>query len=262
MSSCEVAWYRLSTGAKGEIMGKKANKRTVEIVAILDRSGSMSSLIEETITGYNAFIKEQKEVGPAKVTLAIFDDRYDVLYERNDINEVPKLTNVAFYARGMTALRDAVGKTIQTVHGGQRNGETQDKTLVFIVTDGYENASTEYSHDDLKKLVNKRTKKGWEFFFMGADIDAFDQGGNIGVTRQNIVKTPKTKTGVLQSYKAVSSTANLYRGGGSVSPAYTMEDMFDDSGTEDSTATGDEITPGSSTASWSDLPTYTDDEEE
>ena len=243
-------------------MGKKANKNTVEIVAILDRSGSMSSLIEETITGYNAFIKEQKEVGPAKVTLAIFDDRYDVLYDRIDINEVPKLTKVDFYARGMTALRDAVGKTIQTVHGGQRNGETPDKTLVFIVTDGYENASTEYTHDDIKKLVKKRTKKGWEFFFMGADIDAFNQGGNIGVTRQNIVKTPKTKTGVLQSYKAVSNTANLYRGGGSVSASFSMKDMFDESGTEDSTATGDDIVPGSTTVSWSDLPTYTSDEEE
>ena len=107
-------------------MGKKANKKTVEIVGILDRSGSMSSLIEETITGYNAFIKEQREVGPAKVTLAIFDDRYDVLYNRLDIDEVPKLTKIDFYARGMTALRDAVGKTIQTVHGGQRNGETPD----------------------------------------------------------------------------------------------------------------------------------------
>jgi len=243
-------------------MGKKANKNTVEIVAILDRSGSMSSLIEETITGYNAFIKEQKEVGPAKVTLAIFDDRYDVLYGRIDINEVPKLTKVDFYARGMTALRDAVGKTIQTVHGGRRNGETPDKTLVFIVTDGYENASTEYTHDDIRKLVKKRTKKGWEFFFMGADIDAFDQGRNIGVTRQNIVKTPKTKTGVLQSYKAVSNTANLYRGGGSVSPSFSMKDMFDESGTEDNTATGDDIAPGSTTVSWSDLPTYTSDEEE
>ena len=97
---------------------------------------------------------------------------------------------------------------------------------------------------------------------MGAEIDAFNQGGNIGVITQNIVKTPKTKTGVLQSYKAVSNTANLYRGGGSVSPSFSMKDMFDESGTEDSMATGDEIAPGSTTVSWSDLPTYTSDEEE
>jgi uncharacterized protein YegL len=243
---------------KEKLMGKK----TVEIVGILDRSGSMGHLIEETITGYNAFIKEQREVGPAKVTLAIFDDQYEVLYDRLSINKVPKLTQADFYARGMTALRDAVGKTISTVRGSQKNGEKPDKTLVFIVTDGYENASSEYDHDDIKKMIKKRTKKGWEFFFMGADIDAFDQGGTIGVIHHNIVKTPKTKTGVLQSYKAVSNTANLYRGGGSMSASYTMEDMYNDSGDSPWTdaQTGDQ--PGDTSISWGDLPTYTSDEEE
>ncbi len=210
-------------------MGKTNNKKTVEIVGILDRSGSMGNLTKETITGYNSFIKEQRKVGPAKVTLAIFDDRYDILYDRLDIKKVPKLTKRDFFARGMTALRDAVGKTINTVRESQKNGSKPDKTLVFIVTDGYENASSEFTHKDIQKLVRKSTKKGWEFFFMGADIDAFDQGANIGIPTANIVNTEKTTSSVFQSYAAVSNTANLYREGGSLSVSLTMEDMYDNS---------------------------------
>ena len=228
-------------------------KKSVEIIGILDRSGSMHDLIDETISGYNAFIKEQREVGPAKVTLAIFDDRYDVLYESLDIAEVPKLTSREFNARGMTALRDAVGKTINVVKGNQKNGKKPDKTLVFIMTDGYENDSKEFTHRDIQKLIKKRTKKGWEFFFMGADIDAFAQGGIIGVANINIVNTSKTKSSVQQSFKTVSDTADLYRSGGSVNVSHTMEDMYNDAAAK----------PGDTSTSWSGSPaTSTDDTED
>ncbi len=204
-------------------------KKLVEIVGILDRSGSMSNLIDETITGYNAFIKEQKKLGPAKVTLAIFDDRYDLLYQGLDIKEVPKLTNADFYARGMTALRDAVGKTINAVNGGHKKNSRPDKTLVFIMTDGYENNSSEYSQDEIKKLVKKCTKKrNWEFFFMGADIDAFEQGSHIGVNTVNTVKTTGDAKGVRRSFSAVGATASLYAGGGNLTSSLTMEDMYSD----------------------------------
>lgn len=255
-------------------MSKKTNnKKTVEIVGILDRSGSMSSLIDETITGYNAFIKEQREAGPAKVTLVIFDDQYDVLYSRVDINEVPKLTRADFYARGWTALRDAMGKTINTVHGQQKNGSKADNTLVFVVTDGYENASKEFSHGDIRRMVNRRAKKGWEFFFIGADIDAFDQGGAVGITTKNIAKSTSTPAGVAQAYATVSNTANLYRGGGMLNESYTMEDMYADSESDadrfGTSITWDPNNPldtldkiDTTTPSWRNLASYTPDEEE
>lgn len=252
-------------------MGKKASQKTVEIVGILDRSGSMARLIDETITGYNAFIREQREEGPAKVTLAIFDDRYDVLYSGIDIEDVPELTRRVFYERGMTALRDAIGRTITTVHGNQKNGERPDKTLVFIVTDGYENASKEYTHDAIKKLVKKRTKKGWEFFFIGADIDAFSQGHAVGIAKKNIVKTPKTKQAIAQSYAAASNTANRYRSGASMNDSYSMEDMYIDSAKDaerfmdkkkrsEPSGTESDRSETSTTDSWMDRPAYESEE--
>lgn len=201
-------------------------KNSVEIVGILDRSGSMHHLEASTISGYNEFIKKQQELGPGRVTLAIFDDQYDIVYESKSLKKVPVLTKSVYYARGMTALRDAVGRTITHVHERHKNGKQPDKTLVFIVTDGLENASTEYSQDQIKKMIERRKKDGWEFFFMGANIDSFDVGTNYGISQTHIANYAATKIGTENLYATASAASSSSRSGKSVSDSMSLSDLM------------------------------------
>lgn len=186
-------------------------KNITEIVCILDRSGSMTNLVDETITGYNAFIKEQQKEGPGKVTLVLFDDKYDIVYDGIMLHSVPELTDKVYYARGWTALRDAIGKTIN--HIRERHlldpavSEKPDKTIVFITTDGQENSSMEFTQDQIREMVDGCEKEGWIFFFMGANIDAFTVGVNMGFAAANIGQTKATKDGTQHAYMAMSSAA-------------------------------------------------------
>jgi uncharacterized protein YegL len=157
-----------------------------EIVAILDRSGSMEELTGDTIGGYNSFIKGQKEVpGEAFLTTVLFDDQYELLHDRVDIKKVKNLTKKQYWARGTTALLDALGKTINDIGLKLYNTpehERPSKVIFFIITDGLENASHEFTDDKIKQMVElQRNTYSWEFIFLGANMDAFSVATSMGI---------------------------------------------------------------------------------
>jgi uncharacterized protein YegL len=160
------------------------NQNLTEIVFILDRSGSMGGLENDTIGGFNGFVRKQSEAGQTSLTTVLFDNGYEILHNGIDAKNAV-LTNAEYFVRGTTALLDAVGKTINDV--GKRLNETHEdlrpgKVVFVITTDGLENASNEFSYDDVKRMITHQTEKyGWEFIFMGANIDAVQEGGRLGI---------------------------------------------------------------------------------
>lgn len=154
--------------------------KTTEVIFILDRSGSMSGLETDTIGGYNSILKQQREAeGDVNVTTVLFDDRYELLHNRESIRNVSDLTAKEYFVRGCTALVDAMGITISRFI--REIGD--EKVLFVITTDGYENASREYTADSVRKMIEKQQEKGWEFIFMGANIDAVSTGKQYGIAR-------------------------------------------------------------------------------
>ena len=151
-------------------------KDFVELVFILDRSGSMSGLEKETMSGFNRLIEQQKEVkGEAVVSTILFDDRFEVLHNRLNIQNVHQMTPEDYYVRGSTALLDAIGRSItkmRRVHKELAEELKPEKTIFFITTDGMENASKEFDYDKLKEYIDlQKEKYGWEFIFIGANIE-------------------------------------------------------------------------------------------
>jgi len=175
----------------------KAN--LVEIIVVLDRSGSMSTVRNDTIGGFNTFVNDQKvqAKGEVKLTLVQFDDQYEVNYNGRQIQEVPALTETTYIPRGMTALLDAVGKTINTV--GDRLAKTPEaerpSLVIFVtLTDGQENSSKEFKLDQIKSLIEHQTTKyNWQFVFLGADQNAF-QAASMGFTASNTYNYSNAKT--------------------------------------------------------------------
>ena len=161
-------------------------KNLTEIVFILDRSGSMAGLENDTIGGFNAMIEKQKqEPGEALVSTVLFDNESVVIHDRVDVQKVLPMTRNDYYVRGCTALLDAVGKAIHhigNVHKYAREEDRPEKTLFVITTDGMENASRQYTYDRLKaKIEKQKAKYGWEFLFLGANIDAAKEAARFGI---------------------------------------------------------------------------------
>lgn len=153
-----------------------------EIICILDRSGSMGSMLNETIEGFNSFIDEQKAVkGKARVTLVQFDNKYEVIYSGIKLKDVPVLDTNTFKPRGMTALLDAIGKTLTEQKERIINEKWADKVIVVILTDGHENASQEFKTDTVKKLTKDAQDEGWSFVYLGANQDAIVAAQNFGI---------------------------------------------------------------------------------
>lgn len=157
-----------------------------ELVFILDRSGSMSGLEKDTIGGFNSMLKKQKrEPGEAVVSTVLFDTETEVIHDRIAIAETPELTDKEYFVRGCTALLDAVGGAIRhigNVHKYARREDVPEKTLFIITTDGLENASRRYSYDSVRSMIERRKEKyGWEFIFLGANIDAAAEAGRFGI---------------------------------------------------------------------------------
>ena len=151
-------------------------KEKVEIVFILDRSGSMGGLEKDTIGGYNSFINSKKDLD-AVLTTVLFDNKIEILHDRVDIKKVKKLTNKDYYVRGSTALMDAVGITMNKI-----SKESKGRKVIFVITtDGYENASREYTKSQIKEMIEK--KKDWEFLYLGANINSYDEASSIGIRR-------------------------------------------------------------------------------
>lgn len=184
------------------------NKLT-ELVFILDRSGSMAGLEKDTIGGFNSMIEKQKlEDGEAYVSTILFDNHCAVIHDRVDIQKIEPITDRDYYVRGCTALLDAVGGAIHhigNVHKYAREEDRPEKTLFVITTDGMENASREYSYERLKTMIKRQKEKyGWEFIFLGANIDAAQEAARFGISEDCAVNYHADHKGTAVIYEAVS----------------------------------------------------------
>ena len=184
-------------------------KNLTELVFILDRSGSMSGLEGDTIGGFNAMIeKQKKEPGEALVSTVLFDNETEVIHDRVDIQKIEPLTGNDYYVRGCTALLDAVGGAIHhigNVHKYAREEDRPEKTLFVITTDGMENASRKYAYDRVKQMIRRQQETyGWEFIFLGANIDAAKEAARFGINADRAVNYHADSTGTAVIYEAVS----------------------------------------------------------
>lgn len=193
------------------------NVGKTQIVCVLDSSGSMSSIIGDAIGGFNEFLKKQKEQdGDATITVALFDsaNNYQLLYDNVDIKNVEPISEKEWYPRGMTALYDGIGKTINSVsaaHLKLDKSEKPDKVLVAIVTDGYENDSREYSQTTIKSLISQKEKENWQFVYLAADQDAFGAGTSIGISGGNTMKYRNSGAGNAVMFAALDNATTFYR---------------------------------------------------
>jgi len=194
------------------------NEKT-HIICILDRSGSMGSIIDASISGFNEFLGKQKALpDKATITVALFDDQYEILYDNVDIKNAELLTNKVWIPRGMTALYDAIGKTINTERAklDKLGDEAPSKVLVCIVTDGFENASEEYMGDEgrkqIVKLIREREAQDWNFLYLAANQDAFAVGSTFGISRGNTITYTASAAGVSHMSQVLNCVSTSYRG--------------------------------------------------
>ena len=183
-------------------------KGLTEMVFILDRSGSMAGLEADTIGGYNSMLKKQKALeGEALVSTVLFDHESTVICDRMPLSEVPEMTEEEYFVRGCTALLDAVGGAIHhigNVHKYARDEDRPEKTVFVITTDGMENASKTYTYGRVQEMIKRQTEKyGWEFLFLGANIDAKAEAGRLGIRERRAVKYQNDKKGTALNYKVV-----------------------------------------------------------
>lgn len=200
-------------------------KDYTEIVFILDRSGSMQGLEEDTIGGFNSVLTQQKELdGEAVVSTVLFDDRTEVICDRKSIADVHPLTRKEYYVRGCTALLDAVGGAIDHITKVQKilpKSHRAKNVLFVITTDGMENASHKYDYKSVKKLIEKKTKKGWEFLFMGANIDAAAEAAKMGITADYAQEYCADGDGVQAVYGSMANALCQMRTRGSVDTSWS-----------------------------------------
>ena len=180
-----------------------------ELVFILDRSGSMSGLEKDTIGGFNSMIEKQKrEDGQALVSTVLFDNESVVIHDRLPLDRVPPLTEREYYTRGCTALLDAVGGAIHhigNVHKYARKEDVPEKTLFIITTDGYENASRRYDYEKVRQMIqHEKEKYGWEFLFLGANIDAAAEAKRFGISEDRAVTYKCDAAGTALNYDVIS----------------------------------------------------------
>lgn len=195
---------------------EKVKNNITEMVFILDRSGSMQGLEKDTIGGFNSMIEKQKELdGECYVSTILFDDRSEVLHDRVKLSSVPKMTEKDYFVRGCTALLDAVGGAIHhigNIHKYARPSDVPGKTIFVITTDGMENASRCYSAHDVKRMIEKEKEKyGWEFLFIGANIDAGLEAEKIGIDRNRSVNYTASPRCTANLYNVVEKTVRNYR---------------------------------------------------
>ncbi|PRR80366.1 vWA domain-containing protein [Clostridium vincentii] len=191
-------------------------KNLTELVFIIDRSGSMAGLEDDTMGGYNAVItKQKKEDGEANVTTILFDDQVETLHERISIQDIKQMTENEYYVRGCTALLDAIGETISYMGNVQKYAKSEEranKVLFIITTDGYENSSKEYSYDKVKGLIDRqKTRYDWEFLFLGANIDAISTAERFGISKEFATNYVPDKRGTKLNYEAMNVAISCCR---------------------------------------------------
>lgn len=185
-------------------MKQEPQNQNLDIVFVIDRSGSMYGSERDTIGGFNSFIEKERKKGfNTNVTTILFDNEYEMLYKRKSIDEVDELTSNEYYVKGMTALLDAIGKTIVTL-----DKEIDNKVLFVIMTDGYENASVEFSKSQIKNMIESHN---WEFIFMGADIDSYVEAASIGIRKSHVANYKKSKAGFNDAFVSMEYAADFSR---------------------------------------------------
>jgi len=224
---------------------KKASSETTDIVCVLDRSTSIrtSGLTEKTIEGFNSFLKEQKAApGKAKLTLCLFDGgnnfgaeagkTYEIIHDRIDIKDVPELNDKTFVPKGMTAMYDAIGNTIDSIHKQFKSDKKKsDKVIFLIMTDGEENSSREYTQETVFKLIEDRQKKDkWAFLFIGANIDTMKAGGGMGISKGNTMAYSNTGKGVNTAYLNMSASVSMFRSPGVFAKDADLSSLLDNNG--------------------------------
>ncbi|GIP16194.1 hypothetical protein J40TS1_18360 [Paenibacillus montaniterrae] len=191
-------------------------KGLTELVFILDKSGSMSGLEKDTIGGYNSMLEKQKVVeGECRITTVLFDNKYELLHDRIDIRAVSPITEKEYQVGGSTALLDAIGRTIHKIGNAQKhtaNDYRAEKVLFVIITDGEENSSREYSAEKIKALIEQQKKNyGWEFIFLGANIDAVETAGRFGISADRAQNYHADREGVELNFRVMSEAVATFR---------------------------------------------------
>ena len=199
-------------------------KNLTELVFILDKSGSMSGLEKDTIGGFNSLLDQQRKVdGECVITTVLFDNRYELLHDRIDIRAVHPITGKEYFVGGSTALLDAIGKTIHKIGAVQKN-TTEDyraeKVMFVIITDGEENASRNYSSMQIREMIQRQKERyGWEFIFLGANIDAVETAGRFGIDADRAVDYVPDGEGTELNFRMMSETVATFRECGAVPTA-------------------------------------------
>lgn len=196
-----------------------------EIVFVLDRSGSMSGLENDTIGGYNSFLNQQKQSGTkAVISTVLFDHEIQILHDRLPISDIKELTAKDYQPRGCTALLDAVGGSVSHIHKLHKKLTAADrpaKTIIVIITDGYENSSKNYTYKKVKDMLSKRQEQdGWEFVFLGANIDAAAEAESFGISRKRAVNYKADSEGTLKNFAMLSSAMLCFNAGADFDKAF------------------------------------------
>ncbi len=193
-------------------------KNLTELVFILDRSGSMCGLESDTIGGFNSMLEQHKTLdGACNITTVLFDNNYELLHDRIDIRAIKPITSKEYYVAGSTALLDAIGKTINKIGNVQKNTADEyraAKVMFVIITDGAENSSREYSSKQIKSMIERQKKRyGWEFIFLGANIDAVETAASFGIGANRAVDYLADLEGTRNCYGALNMATSAFRCG-------------------------------------------------
>jgi uncharacterized protein YegL len=209
-------------------MADKNKTNLTEFVFILDRSGSMSGLEGDTISGYNSMLaRQQTEPGEARITTVLFDHQYEVLHDRLDLKAVSPITEQEYFVRGSTALLDALGRTIHKIGSAQKFSKPEyraDKVIFIITTDGMENASCVYTYGEVKAQIERqKSRYGWEFIFLGANIDAVETAARFGIDRNRAQNYHADSKGSQVIYEAIACATVEFRKNATLSDDWKQE---------------------------------------
>ncbi len=203
-------------------------KGLTELVFILDKSGSMGGLETDTIGGYNSMLAKQQEVeGECHITTVLFDNNYELLHDRIDIKAVSPISEKEYQVGGSTALLDAIGRTIHKIGNAQKHTADDyraEKVMFVIITDGEENSSREYSAEKIKAQIERQKEKyGWEFVFLGANIDAIETAGRFGISADRAQNYHSDSEGIELNFRVMSEVVAEYRECSEISKGWNNE---------------------------------------